>query len=132
MSVAAAAPCDRKCQKRVKAKVYAKSHGGCYSRVCTLRVRAKHDARAIRALTPYRCSFGRSAIPCVIVHCESNGKWTALNPSGAAGRYQLMPVHNRPWPVNTRHARLRHHQIASRLYRASGAGPWTASRHCWG
>jgi hypothetical protein len=116
----------------VKEREFAKRHNGCRSKTCVLRVRAKRFAKDIRAVTPYRCSFGRSAIPCAIVMCESHGMWTALNPSGAAGRYQLMPVHNRPWPVTTRQARLAHHRIAFRLYRASGAGPWVSSRRCWG
>ena len=33
------------------------------------------------------------AIPTYIVMCESGGSWTAENPSGAAGPYQIMPEH---------------------------------------
>jgi len=99
---------------------------GCNSRSCELRVKAKYIAREIHRLTPYRCSFGRSAIPCAIVMCESRGKWTAYNPSGAAGRYQIMPFHGRPFPVNTAAKRLAHHRIASRLWRGgAGASQWS-------
>ncbi len=112
---------SHECENRVKARAYAKTHGGCYSPSCTTRVRAKAAAREIRKLTPYRCSFGRSAIPCYIVACESHGRWTAYNPSGAAGIYQIMGMHGRPWPVRSRTARLAHHRIAARLW-AGGRG----------
>lgn len=36
---------------------------------------------------------GDWVIPDYIVECESGGSWTAENPSGAAGPYQLMPEH---------------------------------------
>lgn len=86
------------------------------------------QAAAIRRITPYRCGFGRSAIPCYIVMCESRGRWTAYNPSGAAGPYQLMPVHRRPWPANTRAARLAHHRIAARLWNGGrGAQNWVCA-----
>lgn len=129
VGVARANPCDRECVKRVKAKAYAKTHGGCYSPRCTLRVRAKRDVRVIRRVTPYRCRFGRSAIPCYVVRCESRGRWTAYNRSGAAGIYQIMPMHGRPWPANTRRARLAHHRIAARLWRGgAGASNWVCAR----
>ncbi|MEJ7786412.1 MAG: hypothetical protein WKF96_16535 [Solirubrobacteraceae bacterium] len=105
----------------MKARVFAEKHNGCRNTACVQRVRAKHQAREIRRLTPYRCSFGRSAIPCGIVLCESGGKWTAYNRSGAASLYQIMAMHGRPWPVRTRADRLAHHRIASRLW-AGGAG----------
>ncbi len=44
-------------------------------------------------LTPYECGEGiRSAIPCYIPACESHLSWSALNPSGAVGFYQIMPA----------------------------------------
>lgn len=75
---------------------------------------------------------GFSVVPCYVVECESDGLWNALNPSGAAGRYQLMPEHGRPYPVLVYRAngRLReeiserniltHHRIA----RSLGTGDW--------
>lgn len=116
------------CAAKAKAREYAANHGGCYSPRCTTRVRAKRDIREIRRLTPYRCHFGRSAIPCAIVMCESHGRWTAYNRSGAAGIYQIMPVHHRPWPANTRAARLAHHRIAARLWNGGrGARNWVCA-----
>jgi hypothetical protein len=98
------------------------AHGrGCASKRCKARVELKR-------LTPYVCSFGRSAIPCYIVMCESRGRWTALNRSGAAGLYQLMPMHGRPFPVRTSADRLAHHRIAHRLWRGgAGAGNWVCA-----
>jgi hypothetical protein len=84
--------------------------------------RAKQRDQAESALTPYDCgSAGNFAIPCYIVECESRYDWGAYNPSGAAGVYQIMPEHGRPWPADSEAARLEHHRIASELY-AGGAG----------
>jgi hypothetical protein len=111
-----------------KNREYAKTHGGCWTRSCTMRVRAKAMGRELRRLTPYRCSFGRSSIPCYIVQCESHGDWDAYNPSGAAGRYQLMALHGRPWPADTAAKRLAHHRIAARLWNGGrGASNWTCA-----
>lgn len=75
-----------------------------------------------RSLTPYCCLAGqRWAIPVGIVACESGGSWSAYNRSGAAGPYQIMAMHGRPWPVTSEADKLAHHRIASRLY-AGGAG----------
>ncbi len=80
---------------------------------------------AIEAITPYSCSFGRAALPCAVIVCESHGQWDAYNRSGAAGIYQLMPVHNRPWPVRSSADKLRHHRIAARLWNGGrGAAHW--------
>lgn len=38
-------------------------------------------------------AYGEWAIPAYIVMCESQGQWDAINPSGASGPYQLMPLH---------------------------------------
>jgi hypothetical protein len=91
------------------------------------RVQHKIQARAIRRLTPYRCSFGRSAIPCYVVMCESGGRWNAWNPSGAIGPYQLLGW-GAPWPVRTRADRLAHHRIAARLWNGGrGASNWVCA-----
>jgi hypothetical protein len=84
--------------------------------------RAKAQAQAEASLTPYDCgSYGSWSIPCEIIACESGYSWSAYNPSGAAGPYQLMAEHGRPWPVDSEADKLAHHQIASDLY-AGGAG----------
>lgn len=114
--------------ERVQAREYAKTHGGCYSRACTARVRARAVRVQTRRLTPYRCATGRFAIPCYIIQCESHGKWTAFNPSGAAGPYQIMAMHGRPWPANTPAKRLAHHRIAAKLWAGGrGASHWVCS-----
>jgi len=81
--------------------------------------------RQIEAITSYSCSFGRSSIPCRVVYCESKGDWGAYNSSGAAGIYQIMVIHGRPWPANTDAKKLVHHRIAARLWRGGrGASNW--------
>lgn len=91
--------------------------------------RAHRFHHRIDVLTPY----GKWAIPPAIVNCESasSGYWRASNPSGAVGPYQLLGW-GAPFPVVTERQMAEHHVIASGLYRSQGAGPWTASRHCWG
>jgi hypothetical protein len=106
----------------------AQPNAGCDSRACVERVQRKAEARAIRRLAPYRCSFGRAAIPCYVVMCESRGHWDAYNASGARGPYQLMPMWGAPWPVRTRADRLAHHRIAARLWNhGRGAGNWACA-----
>jgi hypothetical protein len=83
------------------------------------RARAR-SALIARSRTPYRCGFGRSAIPCYIVACESGGDWTAANRSGAIGRYQLKGK-GAPWPVTSEADRREHDRIAHNLW-ADGAG----------
>jgi hypothetical protein len=70
----------------------------------------------VDALTPY----GKWAIPEYIVMCESGGSWSAANPSGAIGPYQLLNK-GAVWPVVTKADKLEHHRIASDLW-AGGAG----------
>lgn len=54
-------------------------------------LRRKAQRERFRHL-PYDCGGGvRSAIRCDIMWCESGGSYTAENPSGAYGKYQLMP-----------------------------------------
>lgn len=81
----------------------------------------------IDRITPY----GKWAIPWPIVRCESGGSWTAANPSGAQGPYQLLG-HGQPWPVRTLQDKIRHHEIALSLWRSSGSAPWTPSSGCSG
>lgn len=80
-------------------------------------------------VAPYDCgSAGRFSIPCYVVACESHYSWSAYNASGAAGPYQIMPEWGRPWPANTRAARMAHHRIAARIWAGgSGAGNWVCA-----
>lgn len=89
----------------------------------------ERQRREIEALTPYDCgSAGRYSIPCAIVACESGYSWSAYNPSGAAGVYQIMPEHGRPWPVRSEADKLAHHRIAASLYRGgAGRSNWVCS-----
>lgn len=79
--------------------------------------------RRYREVTPYRCQsgkYGTWAIPCAIISCESHYSWSAYNPSGARGPYQMLgwPV---PWPVRSFGDRVRHHEEAAQIY-AGGSG----------
>jgi hypothetical protein len=80
-------------------------------------------------LTPYDCgSAGRFAIPCYIVACESGYSWSAYNPSGAAGPYQIMESWGRPWPANTWARRMAHHRLAASIWRGgAGASNWVCA-----
>lgn len=72
--------------------------------------------RHIDRITPY----GKWAIPPYIVSCESHFLWSAYNPSGASGPYQLLGK-GAPMPANNTWAQARHHEIAHALW-AGGAG----------
>jgi hypothetical protein len=78
--------------------------------------------RRIDAITPY----GKWAIPPYIVYCESGGSWSAYNPSGASGPYQLLGW-GAPMPANTAWARARHHEIAARVLRIQGLSAWVCA-----
>ena len=71
-------------------------------------------------ITPYPGGGTYWAIPWSIVACESGGSWSAANPSGAIGPYQLLG-HGAPFPVTSEADKLAHHRIASALW-AGGAG----------
>lgn len=83
----------------------------------------------IDALTPYDCgSAGRWAIPCYIVECESGYSWSAYNPSGAAGPYQIMPMWGRPWPIYSDYDKAEHHRIAASIWNGgAGASNWVCA-----
>lgn len=77
----------------------------------------RHQAVGVyQRLTPY----GRWAIPTYIVECESGGSWSAYNPSGAVGPYQLLGW-GAPYPAVTMHEKMMHHRIARDVW-AGGAG----------
>lgn len=77
----------------------------------------------IDGLTPY----GKWAIPPYIVACESGGSWSAYNPSGASGPYQLLGW-GAPMPANTAARMARHHEIAAGLWAGGrGASHWVCA-----
>jgi hypothetical protein len=97
-------------------------------RIRSIIEQVKKEREAAKAeldsLTPY----GQWAIPEYIVACESGGDWGAYNPSGAAGPYQLMPVHGRPWPITSEADRIAHHRIAGNLWNGgAGASHWVCA-----
>ena len=113
---------------------------GCAQNTLTLKRMRKIQARHsrdryasisyYRALTPYTGGGARWAIPYYIVYCESgtSGLWGAMNPSGAAGAYQIMPEHGRVWPVNSMADKIQHHEIAGSLYSGgSGESNWVCA-----
>ena len=108
-----------RCQRSARSRRIVRFHWGRYRRHWEAR-------RAAAAITPYPGPNGtRWAIPWGIVACESHGSWSAYNPSGAAGPYQIMAMHGRPFPVRSAADRLRHHQIAANLWAGgSGAHHW--------
>lgn len=90
--------------------------------------------RALRKIAPYY--FGEPMIPYVVippyvVRCETQGyygpsRWTAANPSGAVGPYQLLGK-GAPFPADTWRERMENHRIALHVLRTEGPGAWS----CW-
>lgn len=112
----------RKCQHSQWAERMVKRYSARYKREREVR-RAEAAARAaILAVTPFSCSFGRSAIPCHIVQCESSGDWHVVNEIGALGFYQFLGKRI-VWPVRTAADRLAHHRLAAALW-ADSHGHW--------
>lgn len=82
----------------------------------------------IAGVTVYSYGSQCTAIPGYIVGCESQGDWGAYNPSGAAGIYQIMPEHGRPFPIYSVEDKRDHHRIAHRLWAGgSGSGNWVCA-----
>jgi len=86
---AAAAPamygipaCSSACVERVKARDYARTHGGCRSPACTRRVERKRWARVV---APHRAFFER------VARCESGGRWHINTGNGYSGGIQFAP-----------------------------------------
>jgi hypothetical protein len=76
--------------------------------------------RELREIAPYPGAGTYWAIPYAVVYCESRGLWSAYNPSGAVGAYQLLG-HGAPYPATTWREKMANHRIAAELY-AGGAG----------
>ena len=74
---------------------------------------------------PHPDGGGCWVIPAWCVEAESGGSWSAYNPSGASGPYQLLG-HGQPFPVSNRDQAMAHHRIARGLYANQGLGPWVA------
>jgi len=86
--------------------------------------REQLETDCIPGVTVYSGGGGCWSIPYDIVACESGGSWSAYNPSGARGPYQLLgwPV---PWPVGSVEDKRAHHRMASQLWAGgSGRGHW--------
>lgn len=78
------------------------------------------EKREVRALLVYAGPRKRWAIPAAIVACESGYSWSAYNPSGAVGPYQLLGK-GAAFPVVSQADKREHHLIAGHLW-AGGAG----------
>lgn len=94
----------------------------------------QQDQRALRE------KVSRHPIPDYITACESHGYLHAQNPSGAGGRYQIMPSTweanlPRPRPVRlaggdhgpTWSSRLLQDIVAHKVARSSGLGAWSCA-----
>jgi hypothetical protein len=82
----------------------------------------------ISGVTVYMIGSQCIAIPAYIVACESGGSWSAYNPSGAAGIYQIMPFWGRPFPVDSVEDKREHHRIAARIWNGgAGASNWVCA-----
>lgn len=108
---------------------------GCLSRRCDLRVEinwGRHHRLKAHAASGW-------AIPEAIVMCESGGQNDPPNYAGAAGYYQLTEWQSKSagLPVGhsgdaSEHSKAEQDEVAGRLYREQGTGPWVSSEPCWG
>ncbi len=70
---------------------------------------------------------GPYSIPTYIVMCESGGNYSALNPSGAGGAYQIMPETWRAYGgkgLPNEASKAEQDRIAALIYADSGTAPW--------
>lgn len=123
-------PLWRKLELRIRADVRCLSRGKDRKKIHRLvraHRRSFHHYRAYRLVTPYP-GPGNSwwAVPYYIVACESGGSWSAYNPSGAVGPYQLLGW-GAPFPVNGWRDKMAHHRIAHQLYSSQGSSPWVCA-----
>ena len=111
-----------RCQRTLRGQRWARAKRKLYIHRRTVRL-------AHYRLVPYGpCFGGRWSVPCYVIGCESHGHWGAYNPSGAAGPYQLMGMHGRPFPVRSWRDRMAHHRIASNLWDGgNGASAWVCA-----
>jgi hypothetical protein len=86
--------------------------------------------QSYREVAPYAgCSNGGkwlrwTAIPGSVVFRESRCSWSAYNPSGACGPYQLLG-----WTscaTSSVSDKLRHHRMAAYVLKVQGPGAWVA------
>ena len=85
----------------------------------------RQSAKSWCSPTPIASGAGCWEIPVSCVMSESGGSWSAANPSGAVGPYQLLG-HGAPYPVTSRAQAMEHHRIAASLYASQGLAPWVA------
>jgi hypothetical protein len=75
------------------------------------------------AAAPVTTSTGGYAIPDYIVACESGGDYTASNPSGAYGAYQIMPETAAGYGCDLS-TPAGQDACAAEIYATEGAAPW--------
>jgi hypothetical protein len=65
--------------------------------------------------------------PEAFAQCESGGSWTAQNPSGAYGRYQIMPLHYGSGGLCAGMGKSPGEQTecANRIYETQGSSAWS-------
>jgi hypothetical protein len=80
--------------------------------------------RKFRQVAPYPGLGTYWAVPACVVSAESGGSWTAANPSGAVGPYQLLGW-GAPYPARTWKQKMANHRIAAEVWAGgSGASNW--------
>lgn len=77
------------------------------------------------------------AIPAAIVGCESDFTNEPPNYASAAGYYQITAetwaaYGGRPPDDASQHSKREQDEVAGRIYRDAGTGPWVSSEGCWG
>lgn len=75
------------------------------------------------AQTPAPTGGGTDAIPSYISDCESGGDYNASNPSGAYGKYQIMPQTAAGYGCDLS-TPAGQDACAAKIYAAEGAAPW--------
>ena len=89
---------------------------GCPPKVRENKKKRFYRYRSLRKIAPYNCGGHWSwwAKPCYVIACESHFSWSAANPSGAVGPYQLLGW-GAPFPVRSWKDKMAHHRIAASL-----------------
>lgn len=89
----------------------------------------RHYMLELRALTPYDCgSHGHFAIPCPVVECESEYRWSAVNPSsGARSVYQMLPSTYYGVCSSCDWSHMDQHRAAGAVWARSGGSEWVCA-----
>lgn len=80
-------------------------------------------SESVQPATETSYSSGGYSIPSYIVECESGGDYTAQNPSGAYGAYQIMPGTSSAYGCDMS-TPAGQDECAARIYEAEGSSPW--------